>query len=157
MRDRRLERLREQEEKLKAKVKELQERKRLLKEQLEGKLLVAQLIPYFLLPIRNCFINNSNPKTCLKLILLYRCNKGKALRNPVACLENLKAQLLKLKDYTKGYPETTKRIQFAITVLEEILKLPKEEIHRIAEEVRKAPYPERVLRIVEEVLKAGSS
>jgi len=152
MREKRLQQLKEKEEKLKAKIKELQERKQQVKEQLESKQLISQLIPYFILPVRNCLLESSNAIACLKLILIYRCNKGKALSNPIPCLKNLRAQLLKLKEYTKSYPKTAKRVELTIKLLDLVLQFPEEEIRRVAKEVSAIPYAERVLRVAEEVL-----
>jgi len=154
MRD--LKRLREKEEKLKNKLRELQEQKRELRKLTEGKLLVSQLIPYLVLPLQNCLIN-LDAESCLRLILLYRCNKGKAVKNLKACLEGLKEKLSRLKEHTASYPQVAKRVAFTIQLLDLVLKLPEEKIVKIAKEVSAIPYPERVLKVAEEVLASKSS
>jgi len=125
--DWKVKRLKEKEEKLRKKIKELQEKKEAIKKELEAKRLIASLLPNFVFPLsvwlfyKKKTFTISSPKELACLVFLFRCNRGKAVKNPKQCLTNLIKELEDLNKLVEN------------DFLKEVISEVKKEIEKISQ------------------------
>jgi len=151
-----LRKIKDKEEKLREELRKLKEER----EKLEKELQLTRLAPvllHFVLPFGLTAIKGKAPEVWLGLLLLLRCNKGRATTHLDSCIKNLYSQLEEGKQLLKerfgnSAWAVVKLIEEAQDKLSEIAKLPNEEKAKVVSILRKKSYHTRVVAVLQMAL-----
>jgi len=153
-----LRKIKDKEEKLREELKRLKEEK----EKLEKELQLTRLAPvllHFVLPFGlTCkAMKGQAPEVWLALLLLLRCNKGKATTHLDSCIKNLYSQLEEGKQLLKekfgnSAWAVVKLIEEAQDKLSEIAKLPNEEKAKVVSLLKRQSYHTRIIAVLQMAL-----